>query len=415
MLPTMIQLFKPWYDEREIAAAAEVIRSGWVGLGPKTAEFEKKFAEFSGVPYCVGLNSCTAALDLAMRLLGVNHGDEVILPTITFVSTAHCVAYNLGVPVFADVNERTLDLDVEDVARKIGPRTKAIIAVHYGGRPVDMDALKRVAGSIPIVEDCAHAAGGRYKGKPVGSLGVMGCFSFHAVKNLAMGEGGALILSDEQMAQRAKRLRWLGIDKGTWDRTGVDKSYWWEYSVDEIGLKSHLNDMHAAIGLVQLSKLEEANRRRRAIVEAYRRGFEDVAQITMPAPDDDNFQSAWHLCEILAASRDELSEFLKARGINTGVHYKPIHLYRCYGNRPSLPTAERLFPRMLSLPLHPGLTDEEINQIITSVRGFYQPRVSVGVPRSPGDAKGNPHDSWESDSVACHREKRSPHHDALAK
>ncbi|MCU0916679.1 MAG: DegT/DnrJ/EryC1/StrS family aminotransferase [Planctomycetes bacterium] len=371
MSTEMIQLFKPWYDDREIEAVAEVLRSGWVGLGPKTAEFEKRFAQFSGAACCVGLNSCTAALDMAMRLLGVNHGDEVIVPTVTFVSTAHCIAYNLGTPIFADVNERTLDLDATDVARKIGPRTKAIIAVHYGGRPVDMDALKQVAGSIPIVEDCAHATGARYKGRSVGGLGAVGCFSFHAVKNLAMGEGGALTINDKQMAQRAKRLRWLGIDKGTWDRTALDKSYWWEYSVDEIGLKSHLNDVHAAIGLVQLAKLEEANRRRRAIVDAYRQAFADIPQIRMPAPDDADFESAWHLCEILAESRDELSVFLQERNISTGVHYKPIHLYRCYGNRPSLPVAEGLFPRMLSLPLHPGLTDEQVRYIIATLRRFY--------------------------------------------
>jgi perosamine synthetase len=367
----MIQVFKPWFDEREVQAAAEAIRSGWVGLGPKTAEFEKKFAEYSQVPYCVGLNSCTAALDMALRLLGINNGHEVIVPTMTFVSTAHCVAYNLATPIFTDVNEYTLDMDLDDLARKITPRTRAIIIVHYGGRPIDIDKVKAIAGQIPVIEDCAHAAGARYKGMPVGGLGSMGCFSFHAVKNLAMGEGGALTLHDENMAGRAKRLRWLGIDKGTWDRTAVDRSYWWEYSVDEIGLKSHLNDIHASIGLVQLAKLDEANARRRRIVHSYREGFKDLDQVRMPPPDDDIFQSSWHLCEILAERRDELSVFLKERGINTGVHYKPIHLYRCYGNRPTLPVAERQFQRMLTLPLFPELSNDQVGLIIDSVRMFY--------------------------------------------
>ena len=161
---------------------AEVIRSGWVGLGPKTAQFEKEFAEFCGVKQCVGLNSCTAGLDMALRLLGVNHGHEVIVPTMTFVSTGHCVVYNLATPIFADIDKDTLNIDLDDVARKISPRTKAIIPVHYGGRPVDMDRLKEVAGHIPIIEDCAHASGARYKGNPVGGLGEIGCFSFHAVK-----------------------------------------------------------------------------------------------------------------------------------------------------------------------------------------------------------------------------------------
>lgn len=368
----MIQVFKPCYDEEEIRAISEVIRSGWVGLGPKTAEFEKKFAEFCQVKCCVGLNSCTAALDMAMKLLGVNHGDEVIVPTMTFVSTAHCVVYNLATPIFADIDEDTLNIDIEDIAKKISLRTKAIVPVHYSGRPVDMDGLKEVAGNIPIVEDCAHACGAKYKGKPVGGLGKIGCFSFHAVKNLAMGEGGAITLNDEEMSFRAKRLRWLGIDKGTWDRTKMDRRYWWEYNVDEIGLKSHLNDIAAAIGLVQLRKLEKANKRRREIVGMYREGLEEVEQVEMPPEDGGDFISSWHICEIKAENRDDLSVFLREKRINTGVHYKPIHLYRCYGNRPKLPIAERVFSEILTLPLYPDLTDDEVNYVIETIKIFYK-------------------------------------------
>ncbi len=368
----MIQVFKPCYDEKEVEAVAEVIRSGWVGLGPKTAEFERRFAEFSHVKYCAGLNSCTAALDMALKLLGINHGDEVIVPTMTFVSTAHAVLYNLATPIFADIDEETLNVDLQDVAAKITRNTKAIIPVHYGGRPVDIDKLREIAGNIPIIEDCAHATGAKYKGNPVGGLGDIGCFSFHAVKNLAMGEGGAITLNDETMGQRAKRLRWLGIDKGTWDRTGLDKSYWWEYSVDEIGLKSHLSDIPAAIGLVQLDKLEGANARRRRIVEIYRDGFAGMSEIQMPPPDGGDYFSSWHLCEVKVERRDELSVFLKEKGINTGVHYKPIHLYRGYGNRPVLPVAEKVFPMILTLPLYPDLTDDEVNQVMDSIKVFYR-------------------------------------------
>ncbi len=368
----MIQVFKPNYDEQEIDAVADVLRSGWVGLGPKTAQFEKEFADFIGVDYCIGLNSCTAALDMALKLLGINHGDEVIVPTMTFVSTAHCVSYNLATPIFADIDEDTLNIDIADVADKISQRTKAIIPVHYGGRPVDMDTLRDAAGDIPIIEDCAHASGAKYKGRPAGGLGTIGCFSFHAVKNLAMGEGGAITLNKGELAQRAKRLRWLGIDKGTWERTELDKSYWWEYNVDEIGLKSHLNDISAAIGLVQLRKLEEANVRRRQIVHMYREGLQDVHQIQMPPEDNVDFLSSWHLCEIKAENRDELSVFLMEKEIGTGVHYKPIHLYRCYGNRPTLHRAERVFSQILTLPLYPGLTDDEVSYIIDSIIKFYR-------------------------------------------
>lgn len=368
----MIQVFKPYYDQREIDAVAEVVNSGWVGLGPKTAEFEKRFAEYSEVEHCVGFNSCTAALDMAMKLLGVNHGDEVIVPTMTFVSTGHCVAYNLGTPVFADIDAHSLNMDVQDVAAKITGRTKAIIAVHYGGRPVDMDALREVTGDIPIVEDCSHAAGATYKGRPVGGLGKLGCFSFQAVKNLAMGEGGALTLNDQAMMEQAKRNRWLGIDKGTWERTSADKSYWWEYNVDEVGSKSHLNDIHAAIGLVQLEKLDQGNQRRREIVARYREAFADIPEITMPPASCDTYQSSWHLCEIKAERRQELSVFLRDCGVNSGVHYKPIHLYRCYGNQPALPVAEAQYRRMLTLPLYPDLKESEVNFIINCVKRFYQ-------------------------------------------
>lgn len=367
----MIQVFKPYYDEEEIKAVREVILSGWVGLGPKTAEFEEKFARFCGVKYCVGLNSGTAALDMALKLLGINHGDEVIVPTMTFVSTAHCVAYNLATPIFADIDAETLNIDIEDVARKITHRTKVVIAVHYGGRPVDMDKLEDAVGDIAIIEDCAHATGAKYKGRPVGGLGEIGCFSFHAVKNLAMGEGGAITLNNKEMAERARRLRWLGIDKGTWDRTALSKEYWWEYSVDEIGLKSHLNDLHAAIGLVQLEKLEKANRRRREIVDMYREGLKDVSEVEMPQGDGGDFVSSWHLCEIKTKRRDDLSVYLRENGINTGVHYKPIHLYKCYGNRPVLPVAERLFPKILTLPLYPSLTNKEVDKIIATLKKFY--------------------------------------------
>jgi len=361
-------------DEEEVEAVAEVLRSGWIGLGPRTSEFEKQFAEYVGAQWCVGLNSCTAALDLAVRLLRINHGDEVIVPTMTFVSTAHAVAYNLATPIFADVEERTLGIDLEDVARKITPRTRAIIPVHYGGRPVDMDGLREIAGGIPIIEDAAHAAGSVYKGKRCGSLSELACFSFHAVKNLAMGDGGALTTSDQALAARAKRLRWLGIDRGTWDRTAADRSYWWQYFVDEIGLKCHMNDIAAAIGLVQLRKLEAHNQRRLEIARQYTEGLRDLPWLRLPPADTDEYKSSWHIywiqCDGPEGMRDDLNVFLQEREIGTGVHYKPIHLYRCYGNTARLPVAERIFTRLLSLPMHPGLSDDDVQQVIEGIRAF---------------------------------------------
>jgi len=367
----LIRVFKPSYDNRELKAVAEVLKSGWVGLGPKTAEFEREFALYCNVDHCIGLNSGTAAIDMALSLLDISEGDEVIIPTITFISGAHCVINHGATPVFVDIDRETLNVDLHDVKRKISDRTRAIMPVHYGGRPVRMDELKDIAGHITIVEDCAHAAGSRYKGQPVGSIGAIGCFSFHAVKNLAMGEGGAITLKDESMAERAKKMRWLGIDRETWDRTQLDKSYWWEYSIDEIGVKSHLNDIHAAIGLVQLQKLEEANRRRREIVQMYRLSLQDIEQIEMPPEETPDFVSSWHIFEVKTQRRDELNLFLGRNGISTGVHYKPLHLYSCYGRQPSLPVAEDVFRRILTLPLYPDLTDSEVAYVTDTIRKFF--------------------------------------------
>lgn len=366
----MIQVFKPFMGDEEVKAIEEVIKSGWLGLGPKTAEFEKKFANYIGVKYAVGVNSATSALDLALKLININHGDEVIVPTMTFVSTAHVVAYNLATPIFTDVDSKSLLINFEDIKRKITPRTKAIIPVHYSGRPVDMDKLRRIARNIPIVEDASHACGAIYKGKKCGSLGDIGCFSFHAVKNLATGDGGALTLNNQEWYKRVRRLRWLGIDKGTWDRTKLDKSYWWQYFVDEIGLKCHMNDITASIGLVQLKRLKSMNARRKEIAQKYTEAFRNVEWIETPLEDDDIFQSSWHIYCIKCKKRNELSMHLQSKGIATGVHYTPIHTYKCYGNTPRLPVAENLAKKILSLPMYPGLTDKEVDYVIKCILDF---------------------------------------------
>ena len=366
----MIQLFKPYMGEEEIEAVSEVIRSGWLGLGPKTAEFERRLAQYIGVPFMVGLNSATAALDLALRLLGVHAGDEVIVPTMTFVSTAHAVIYNGATPVFADVDEAMLNIDLEDVARKITPRTRAIIPVHYGGRPVEMDRLREIAGRIPIIEDAAHACGAEYQGQKCGSIGNLACFSFQAVKNLATGDGGAIAAKDQDLANRAKRLRWLGIDKGTWDRTDGNRTYLWDYSVDDIGFKSHMNDLAAALGIVQLRKLDAMNERRQEIKRRYNEGLRDLDWIQLPPDDTSNSKSSWHIYCIQSDYRDELNAYLEKEKIGTGVHYRPIHTYRCYGNQPHLPKAEKAFQRILSLPMHAGLSDDDVEFVIETIHAF---------------------------------------------
>jgi len=366
----MIPVFKPSVGEDELSALKEVFDSGWLGLGPKTKEFEDKFRDFVGAKYCVGLNSGTTALDMAIKLLNIGPGDEVLVPTMTFVSTAHAVAYNGATPVFVDCNkEGNLNLCLNDLFNKINPKTKAIIVVHHGGVPVDLDALENIAGTIPIIEDCAHAVGSYYKGKHVGSRNI-GCFSFHAVKNLVMGEGGAITLPHRDLFDRSKKLRWLGIDKGTWDRTGNDKSYWWEYDVQEIGLKGHMHDISAAIGLVQLNKIKEMNSKRELIVERYRKGLDYGISLVNDIYKD--CVSSNHLCIMETQFRDELSTYLKDQDICTGVHYKPIHLYPCYGQKVTLKNAESRFRRIITLPIFPDLTEEDLSTIILHINQFIR-------------------------------------------
>jgi perosamine synthetase len=352
----MIPLFKPYYDDREVNALSTTLKSGWLGLGKKTQQFEEAFAALVGSKYAIAVNSCTAALHLAVKLLDIKEGDEVLVPTLTFVSTAHVARYVGAQPIFCDIEESTLQISQADCNQKITSDTKAIIPILYGGQPLDLPHK-----NIPIIYDCAHAGGANFS-----AADKLCCWSFHAVKNIALGDGGMLTTDDEDYYDRARRLRWLGIDKGTWERAKVD-GYQWEYNVEEVGFKYHMNDIAATLGLVQLDKLPEMQRLRRKVVDRYYRELEGV--LTLPK-DDPN--SSWHLFVVRTPKREELAEFLKIRGIATGVHYKPIHLYPCYNYQGTIPVAERVWQNLLSLPIYPGLKEEELTLICSSIREFFK-------------------------------------------
>ena len=367
----MIPVFKPSYDKEELAALQEVFASGWLGLGPVTRKFEEEFAGYIGVKYAAGMNSGTAALHLALKLMEVE-GGEVITTPLTFVSTSHAILYNQATPVFADVEEDTLNISPAEIARLITPRTKAILVVHYGGHPCEMQSILELARShrLKVVEDCAHAAGSRYRGQRVGSLADAGCFSFHAVKNLACGEGGMITLDDEKGRERLNRLRWLGIDKGTWERSAGGKHYHWQYQVRELGYKYHLHDIPAALGLVQLKKLERLNERRRQIVSLYNQAFAGLNWLQLPVEKDYAY-SACHNYVVKLDQRDKFIDYMAEKGIATGVHYFPVHRYPLY--RPfcrSLPVAERVAQKIVTLPLFPDLSPEQIEYVIDQVRSF---------------------------------------------
>ena len=361
----MISLFRPDHDEREVEAVRDVLLSGWTGLGPKVEEFEENFARSQGAKYGVATNSCTSALELCLRAIGVG-GGRVAVPTITFASTAHAVKLVGGEPVFCDVDSETLMMDPgaydEYGTRGNTGTIHAIIPVVYGGQPIQVGF--KMPGDIPVIWDCAHAAGSAFD-----ASGKTCCWSFHSVKNLATADGGMVTTDDAEFAAKLKKLRWLGIDKSTHDRSG--KTYSWEYDIPEVGIKAHMNDITAAIGLVQLAKLPNMQAWRRVIAERYDDLLKDLPIERPPLQDG----HGWHLYVIRTDHRDELQDYMKEAGIATGVHYKPLHLMKCYyrlGHH--FPVADVEWKRILSLPMHPRLTETDLQEIAMVMQGFFDGR-----------------------------------------
>jgi dTDP-4-amino-4,6-dideoxygalactose transaminase len=366
----MIQLFKPFVSEEAIEEVASTLRSGWIGLGAKTAEFEKRFAEYVGAKYAVAVNSATAALHLALIVSGVRPDDEVLTPSLTFVSTNQVILYQQATPVFVDVDERTLLIDLEKAERLIGPRVRALIVVDYGGNPPDLAAVYAFAQrhNLAVIEDAAHACGATLNGQRIGSFGLT-CFSFHAVKNLPVGDGGMLTLNDKDMYDKLVRLRWCGIDRDTFARSA--DGYQWEYSVRELGYKYQMNDISASIGLAHLKQVDEWNERRRQIVNLYRnelaglepRGLKFIEHTAGAV-------SANHLCVIRMPQRNAIVEALKREGIGVGVHYKPSHHYRLFdeARRDDLTKTDQAYEEIISLPLHLFVSDEDVFSVCEALR-----------------------------------------------
>jgi len=371
----MIPVFRPSMGIEEVEAVKEVLLSGWIGLGPKTEEFEKKFAQYIGVKYAVALNSATAALHLAMAVLNIE-GKEVVTTPMTFISTNHAILYNRGIPVFADIEPDTLNINPKEITKNISPKTKAIVVVHYGGHACDMDKIIKIAKKhkLYLVEDAAHGCGGEYKGKKLGSLGDLGCFSFHAVKNLATGDGGMITTNNKNFYEKIKKLRWLGINKDTWSREKNEQTYGlkysWYYEVEDVGFKYHMNDITAALGLVQLKKLDKMNARRKKITQIYNKNFADLDWLETPIVKD-YAESSHHNYVIKTELRDKLNEYLAQKGISTGVHYIPNNHYKMYRQcRGKTPVSDKIWKKLLTLPLYPDMTEAEISQVVSAIRSF---------------------------------------------
>lgn len=369
-----IPVFRPWYGEEELEALREPIMSGWIGLGPKVEEFEEKFAEYVGAKYAVATNSGTAALHLACSVIGLKPGDDVIVPAISFISTALAPTYRGCHVTFADVFYGTLNMNYLDLMKRINPNTRAIIPVHFGGHPCAMDTIKEIAGDIPIIEDAAHACGANYKGKKIGSCShsLMACFSFHAVKNLATGDGGMITTNDASIARKLKSLRWCGIYLSTWERS-KSGTHSWYYKIKDIGYKAHMNDLAAALGLVQLAKLDRGNTRRREIASEYTRVFGGLPFLFTP-PRLDYGQSSYHnyVVKVFMGSRDELHEHLRERGISSSVHYPPMNEHPIFADERAKPTgmASEVSKKILTLPMYPGMSDGDVERVIRGVEEY---------------------------------------------
>jgi len=367
----MIQIFKPSMGEEELSALKKVFESGFIGLGPKTAEFEENFAKYVNAPYAIGVNSGTAALHISLAAFGINSG-EVLVPSLTFVSTALAPIYNNAKPVFVDVYEDTLCMSIEDLQEKITDKTKAIIPVHYGGHPCDMDAIMEIARDkkIIVIEDAAHACGAEYKGRKIGSIGDATCFSFHPVKNISTGDGGMITLENKEIAEKLKRLRWCGINKDTWQRK--IGGYSWYYEVTEIGFKCHMNDIMAAIGIEQLKKLDRLNARRKEIVDFYNKAFKGLNWVELLIEKDYVKSSHWNYV-IKVEERDELINFLKQNGIESGVHYMPVHLHPIFKSfTANVPVTEEVWKKIITIPLFPDLTNPEVEKVVSAIKMFKQ-------------------------------------------
>lgn len=376
-----IQLFKPRICEAGANAAREVILSSWPGMGPKVKQFEddlSKYIDCTGDLHVVALNSGTAALHIACQIAKENlPGRPYILSTpMTFVSTNHAIKYVGLEPIFTDIEWNTGNMEWHSFCKAIreyGDKIAAILPVHYGGQPVDLYEMKYYLkkhgqGCIPIIEDCAHAMGGEYMGNTIGR-GDLCCFSFHAVKNLPIGDGGALTTYDHVWAEKAKRLRWLGIDKSTYDRAETNKGYLWYYECPEVGFKSHMDDIHAAIGIEQLKVLDEENKRREEIARLYTEGFTEMTDV-WPLHQKGCRTNTWHLYVVRFATRairDKVQDELSICGVGTGVHYLPNYKFEPYKNCIKIdncPQAEEFYQVALTLPMHMYLTDHDVKEVV---------------------------------------------------
>ena len=368
----MIPISRPVTGPEEIKAMEKVFASAWLGLGSTVFEFEEALKAYLGAKHVIAVNTGTSALHIALAGWGVGPGDEVILPSITFAACVQAVLALGAVPVFAESHEETLLLDIDDVERRLTPKTKAVMPVHYCGSPCDLERLGELSRrhGFLVIEDAAHAFGSDYQGRKIGTHGHAACFSFDPIKNITTGEGGAVALSDDKVAEEIRRQRILGIDKDTWHRYKNTRTYF--YEVVSPGFRYHMPNFCAAVGLEQLKKLPGFIARRREIARRYDAAFAGLAEVKPLKVDYGSVVPHIYIVRVPAGRRDAFMDCLKARGVGSGLHYIANHIqpmFRKYVRGP-LPRAERLWQEIVTIPLHCAMSDQDVETVVAAVKAF---------------------------------------------
>jgi len=371
-----IKFHRPSIGKEEKKKVLEVLKSGWLTMGEKTVEFEDNFSKYIGCKHSISVNSCTAALHLALAAIGLKEGDEVIIPDMTFTATAEVITYFKAKPIIVDIKEGDLLIDPEKIKKAITKKTKAVIPVHYGGQPCDMDEIIDIAKkhNLYVIDDSAHCLPAYYKNKKIGTIGDITCFSFYATKTITTGEGGMCTTENYEWAEKIKILRLHGISKDAWKRYSKEGN--WYYEVVEAGFKYNLTDIQAAIGIEQLKKADYFYEKRKEIAEFYIENFKNLKGLRTIELHKDRTNS-WHLFPIfldldyLKISRNEFIEKLKERGIQTSVHFIPLHkhpFYKSLGYKEKdFPVSEKVYNQIISLPIYPSLNKKEVNYVIENI------------------------------------------------
>lgn len=375
---TFLPFHRPWIDEADERSVIETLRSGWLTTGPRTKQFERDLAAYVGAAHCVAVNSCTAALHLALEAVGVGPGDEVITTPVTFAATANVICHRGATPVFVDVEPDTLTIDASLVEAAVTPRTKAIIPVDFAGHPADLDAITALAArhAVVVIEDAAHSIGAEYRGRPVGSLADLTAFSFYATKNITSGEGGALTTDRQDWAERIAVMSLHGISRDAWKRHTAEGYRHWDIIAP--GFKYNMFDVQAALLHSQFQRIETLWRRRREIAGRLRAALADVPEVAVLAERPD-VRHAYHLFPIvirteqLDTDRDTIMNALQAENIGVGIHYRAVHLHPYYRTtfgfeRGMFPHAEYYSDRTLSLPFFPMMSDADVDDVVAGVK-----------------------------------------------